>query len=326
MSEEQIKAGKFRVALWGFKKADVLAYIDVLAAENLQKEAEHTARAEELQASIDALNSDKETLLVKTKEICQQLTSQEKRTNEAQAEAQELLGRLTHLQETAESYKSRLFTQEQELETLRTENTQISQMLEQERTHSVQAAEKAKSQDDLCKQLQEKLDQEIAKAQQAMQKAAAQEARCRTLEQNLKQTTQQTAQRLNKMREQAQADVLRARQQGLCNVQKMSEGMQNIRVKVEQVESRLTQAMQQMNETAQDLYTALDQVQQGMQKLDSQLKSAAGQPVHNSYTKTPPLNHQAESQQPVRNTAQQPNKRTLVDNLLERVSRLLSDE
>lgn len=326
MSDEQIKAGEFRVALWGFKKSDVLAYIDVLAAENLQREAEHNARAEELQASIDALSSDKETLLVKTKEICQQLTNQEKRTNEAEAEAQQLQTRLTHLLETTEGYKNRLFSQEQELVSLRTENSQISDLLEEGRTQAVQAAEKAQAQDDLCRELQEKLDCEIAKAQQAAQRADAQEARCHTLEQNLRKNAGEAAQRLNEVRVQAQAEVQKARQQSLGNAQKLAEGMQSVQAQVAQVESRLAQTVQQLNETADSLYAALHEAQQSLRQMDAQLKGTAeAGTASNPRQGTRAAYHRTEPQHTAMGAAKQ-NKRSLADNLLERMARLLLDE
>ncbi len=332
MSDEQSKTGEFRVALWGFKKSDVLAYIDALAAENLQKEAEHTARAEELQASIDALRSDNDTLLTKTKEICQQLTGQERRANEAEAEAQELQVRLTHAQETAEGYKNRMFTQEQELVSLRDTNSRMNAELDEKKVQADQAEQKAEAQEIHCRELEQSLNAEIARAEQAAQqaasKAAEQDTRCRELEQNLCKCTQEAAEKLEAMRVQAAADVREARRQGIDDARNLTEGMRRIREQMTQMESRLTQTMQQLNETADSLYEVLDAAQQSLREMDAHLKAEdAAERVKASW---PAAHRPAGRKQPLPHTVSsapgRTNKRSLADSLLERMARLLLGE
>lgn len=172
MAEETKKAGEFRSALMGFKKGDVLAYIDALTAENLKKEAEHLARLQELQGKVGTLEEDKNTLLAKTREICDQLTEQQKRTETAQAEAQELRQALQSTSEKLENSKMRMFSQEKDLIGLRNENRTLQEQL----AEKVQQIEQMqKTCDDLRKELAEKaqqLQQSQADAQQKAEQAA----------------------------------------------------------------------------------------------------------------------------------------------------------
>lgn len=156
MAEETKKAGEFRSALMGFKKGDVLAYIDALTAENLKKEAEHLARLQELQGKVGTLEEDKNTLLEKTREICDQLTEQQKRTETAQAEAQELRQALQSTSEKLENSKMRMFSQEKDLIGLRNENRTLQEQLARK---AQQIEQLQKTCDDLRKELAERAQQ-----------------------------------------------------------------------------------------------------------------------------------------------------------------------
>lgn len=62
------KPGEFKTSLMGFKKADVLAYVDELAAKSLAEQQEHEQKAAQLQKELDGLRADNDLLMEKTRE------------------------------------------------------------------------------------------------------------------------------------------------------------------------------------------------------------------------------------------------------------------
>ena len=105
--------GEFKTSLMGFQKAQVLAYIDELSAKALESQKQQEQAAEALRKELENAKADNDVLLEKTREVCDRLTSEEKRAGEAESRARAISEQLLHMEETANGYKSRLFTKEQ---------------------------------------------------------------------------------------------------------------------------------------------------------------------------------------------------------------------
>ena len=124
--------GEFKTSLMGFQKAQVLAYIDELSAKALETQRKHEEAAAALRSDLVAARADNELLLEKTKEICDKLSGEEKRAGEAESRARAVSEQLLHMEETANGYKSRLFTKEQETVVLRADNARLTEELERQ--------------------------------------------------------------------------------------------------------------------------------------------------------------------------------------------------
>ena len=124
--------GEFKTSLMGFQKAQVLAYIDELSAKALESQKQQEEAAEALRKELENAKADNDVLLEKTKEVCDRLTSEEKRAGEAESRARAISEQLLHMEETANGYKSRLFTKEQETVVLRADNARLTEQLEQQ--------------------------------------------------------------------------------------------------------------------------------------------------------------------------------------------------
>ena len=131
--------GEIKTSLMGFQKAQVLAYIDELSAKALETQRKHEEAAAALRSDLDAARADNELLLEKTKEICDKLSGEEKRAGEAESRARAVSEQLLHMEETANGYKSRLFTKEQETVVLRADNARLTEQLEQQHKQLEQA-------------------------------------------------------------------------------------------------------------------------------------------------------------------------------------------
>ena len=131
--------GEFKTSLMGFQKAQVLAYIDELSAKALESQKQQEEAAEALRKELENAKADNDVLLEKTKEVCDRLTSEEKRAGEAESRARAISEQLLHMEETANGYKSRLFTKEQETVVLRADNARLTEQLEQQHRQLEQA-------------------------------------------------------------------------------------------------------------------------------------------------------------------------------------------
>ena len=131
--------GEFKTSLMGFRKAQVLAYIDELSAKALETQKQQEQAAEALRRELENAKADNGVLLEKTREVCDKLTSEEKRAEEAESRARAASEQLLHMEETASGYKSRLFTKEQETVVLRADNARLTEQLEQQHRQLEQA-------------------------------------------------------------------------------------------------------------------------------------------------------------------------------------------
>ena len=186
------KPGEFKTSLMGFKKADVLAYVDELAAKSLAEQQEHEQKAAQLQKELDGLRADNDLLMEKTREVCDKLTGEEKRAVDAETRAKALAEQLLHLEETANTYKNRLFTKEQEAVVLKSDNQRLTELLATRQ----QEIEAARTQAQQAEQARAQERQQAARRQEELEREQAnrleeERARCaRQLE-----SEQQAAQR-----------------------------------------------------------------------------------------------------------------------------------
>ena len=281
--------GEFKTSLMGFQKAQVLAYIDELSAKALESQKQQEQAAEALRKELENAKADNDVLLEKTKEVCDRLTSEEKRAGEAESRARAISEQLLHMEETANGYKSRLFTKEQETVVLRADNARLTEQLEQQHKQLEQALadleaaraegeEKARhgreelerqrsafeeeKQADLCRMEQEKAD---AQRQMEQQREAAQ----RQMEQQ-----REAAQRELEL-EKARFDQTRRTQQESArqSAQQMADTVLLLRSQLEQVDRQIAEAAERLQKATGAIYTALGETEQNLVTLGAQADS-----------------------------------------------------
>ena len=270
--------GEFKTSLMGFQKAQVLAYIDELSAKALETQRQQEQAAEALRRELENAKADNGVLLEKTREVCDKLTSEEKRAEEAESRARAASEQLLHMEETASGYKSRLFTKEQETVVLRADNARLTEQLEQQHRQLEQALadleaaraegeEKARQgrqelerqrsafeeekQADLCRMEQEKAD---AQRQMEQQREAAR----RELE-----------------LEKARFDQTRRTQQESArqSAQQMADTVLLLRSQLEQVDRQIAEAAERLQRATGAIYTALGETEQNLAALGAQADS-----------------------------------------------------
>ena len=97
------KAGEFKTAVvGGFKKADVLAYIEQLTARNQAEKQAQQQAADKLREEVEQLKKDKQLLVDKTREVCDKLAAQEKLTAQETERASGLASQLLSARENAD--------------------------------------------------------------------------------------------------------------------------------------------------------------------------------------------------------------------------------
>ena len=123
MPQEEMTA-RFRTALMGFQKQDVLNWIDERTAEAQKRQEEAKAREAELQQQLAALQEEKQALDA-------QLADAKARVQQMHEQLEDCKARQEKAEAEAQSYKVRLFDKEQEVVRLRGESSEMRRQLDE---------------------------------------------------------------------------------------------------------------------------------------------------------------------------------------------------
>lgn len=306
---EQTTPGEFKTSAFGFKKAQVLAYIDQLTAQNLAEQQQHTEKAQALQKDLDELKADNQLLLEKTKEVCDKLTHQQQLAGEAESRARAVSEQLQHMEQTASGYKSRLFTKEQETVVLRAENARLLAQLADQQAQLEQAQQQAQQireqSEEQARQLGRQLENERRRLDEEAQQANRQLARQK--EDAAQQLELEKARLAQAQRTQQQ----KARQ----SAQQMADTVLLLRSQLDQVDAQIAQAAARLQKATSAIYAALGETEQNLETLGAQAQSFP-QPLAAQPAPKPP--RRAAPPRPVR-------RRTVSDGLLELLDRALKN-
>ena len=168
---EEHKEGAFKTTLWGgFKKEDVLAYIEELTKKELAEKQAQQERCESLRQELNDLESDRQLLLEKTKEVCAKLTQEEKKTAQMQEQ-------LAQAEEQANSYKTRLFAREQEAVLLKADVQNLQSQMELLQQELERARTAHKQDEELRRSFEKQMEQEYAQKQKSLEDELLQSVR-----------------------------------------------------------------------------------------------------------------------------------------------------
>lgn len=251
MPEDHSAAG-FRTALFGFKKTDVLACIEKMAAEGQEKEQKAEAHAKELEASVDSLRTDQDILLQKTRELCSQLTEKDKRTAELESQAEALREQLRRSEDEAGLYKKKLFTKEQETIGLRKENADLTSRLRRQE----QAAEEAQ---DARQQAQRQMELQVAAAEESA---------------NLKvlSAEENAERRIAQAQQQAQLEAVHARAAMTAGAQEIADSVSILKEQLADVDAKIAAAAGELQRTTAALHAALNGTEENLLLLGAQMQ------------------------------------------------------
>lgn len=251
MPEDASSVG-FKTSLFGFKKADVLACIEKMADEAKEKEQKAETRAQELQSTVDDLKANEGILLEKTRDICDQLSAQNKRNAEMEKQAVELREQLRRSEDEATLYKKRLFAKEQETLLLKGDKADLEQRLEQQQ----QAAEQA-------------LAAQQTAQQQMKEKVAAAEEGAR---QEIFAVEENAEQRVQQARQQAQKEAVQQKALMAAGAQEIADSVVVLKGQLAEVDAKLAEAAGQLQRTTAALHAALDGTEQNLELLGAQMR------------------------------------------------------
>lgn len=133
MAKEQVG---FKTSVFGFRKVDVLAYIDCMSAEHLSEQQKEQARVTALEETVSTLTEEKAVLATALSEKKEQivvfhqaLASQTEIAAAAQQKTNELSDALKKAEASARDYQGRLFVREGEATVLRRDNANLTRAL-----------------------------------------------------------------------------------------------------------------------------------------------------------------------------------------------------
>lgn len=306
--------GEFKTAAFGFKKAQVLAYIDELSARTLEEQKRHEEAAAALQSQLDALKADNDLLVEKTREVCERLTQQEKRAEEAECRAKAAGEQLLHMEETANSYKSRLFTREQETVVLRSDNARLTQELEEQHRQLEEARARLEALQAESEELARRGREDLARQQEAFEQKKQEDAR--RLEEEKQQAERQVELERARIAQAQRAQQESARE----SARQMADTVLLLRSQLEQVDRQIADAAERLQRATGAIYAALGETEENLQTLGAQADSfpkplAASQKQEKARPraeKRPPRPHP-------------PRPRTLSEGLLDLLERTLKD-
>ena len=270
--------GEFKTSLMGFQKAQVLAYIDELSAQALAAQKQHEEAAAALQKELDAAKADNDLLLEKTKEVCDRLTSEEKRAGEAESRARAISEQLLHMEETANGYKSRLFTKEQETVVLRSDNARLTQELERQHQQLEQALadlEAARAEgEEKARQGQAELERQRSAFEEEKQAGLRRAQEEQAQAQRRMEQQQEEARRQIDL-EKARFDQTRRAQQesARASARQMADTVLLLRSQLEQVDRQIADAAERLQKATGAIYAALGETEQNLEALGAQAES-----------------------------------------------------
>lgn len=317
------KPGEFKTSLMGFKKADVLAYVDELAARSLAEQQEHEQKAAQLQKELDGLRADNDLLMEKTREVCDKLTGEEKRAVDAETRAKALAEQLLHLEETANTYKNRLFTKEQEAVVLKSDNQRLTELLATRQ----QEIEAARAQAQQAEQARAQERQQAARRQEELERERAEQAgrleeeRARYARQL--ESEQQAAQREVELGKAHLAEQARREKQELQQgAQQIADSVLLLRSQLDEVDRKIAQAAQQLQNATRGIYAALGETEGSLEQLGAQVEQ---------FPRCEAPKKETPAQEPERRRAasgahRPARRRTLSDGLLELLDRVLKEK
>lgn len=306
MPEDTSSVG-FRTSLFGFKKADVLACIEKMAAEAKQKEDEAQSRAQELQKTVDGLKENETILLEKTRDICDQLSDQNKRNAEIEKQAGELREQLRRSEDEAVLYKKRLFAKEQEALLLKGDKADLQQQLERQR----QAAEQAQA---AQQQAQRQMEQKVAAAEESARQEVF------AVEENAEQRVEQA-------RQQAQKEAVHQKAVMAAGAQDIADSVSVLKTQLAEVDAKIAAAASELQRTTAALHAALDGTEQNLELLGAQMRQFP-QPAPGAKLPEPaPAQQEAQPEPPAQKVQPQTTaeRRSLSALLLDKLARMLGE-
>ena len=318
--------GEFKTSLMGFQKAQVLAYIDELSAKALETQKQQEQAAEALRRELENAKADNGVLLEKTREVCDKLTSEEKRAEEAESRARAVSEQLLHMEETASGYKSRLFTKEQETVVLRADNARLTEQLEQQHRQLEQALadlEAARAEgEEKARQGRQELERQRSAFEEEKQ------AGLRRMEQEKADAQRQMEQQREAARrelelEKARFDQTRRTQQESArqSAQQMADTVLLLRSQLEQVDRQIAEAAERLQRATGAIYTALGETEQNLAALGAQADSFP-KPLPEQPAPSKAQPRPGRDKRPPRRTAR---RRTVSESLLDLLERALKE-
>ena len=116
----------FHSEMFGFKRDEVLACIERLTKENMEKAQSLETTIAELQERLFNAERDNETLLRKTKEVCAELTTEHTRAETALAQVNTLRAEIDKANDALTQVRSQLAAKEQEAISLKSDNARLN--------------------------------------------------------------------------------------------------------------------------------------------------------------------------------------------------------
>ena len=352
---DEKKPGEFKTSLMGFKKSDVLTYIDDLSAKALAEQKEREEKARALQKEIELLKQDREQLIIKTKEVCDKLTEEERRSKQEEERARTLSEQLLQAEETANGYKSRLFTKEQELVVLKGDNTRLGELIENSQRENREMLDRARRAEQSCNEKTEQCrvltqqnreDKELIEnqrqnyeeklQQQTIEHARQLEEKDAIVAKQLSDGEAEIARQLEVQRKIADLELAKSRadlqQQAENSKQQMKGSAQHIadtvfllRSQLNEVDAKIEEATRQLQEATSAIYDALGQTEDDLEHMGAQVEKfpqPMAAPAHSKKTAEPAA--AKEKAQPQVNCvrAPAPRRKTVSEGLLELLEKL----
>lgn len=324
-AELEIKV--FSKALFGFKRDDVLSYIERINNEFDVSKNSLLDSIKSLEENLSATRQDKDILLEKTKELCESLECVKENHKNAQQIIQDMRIELDKANDEAASFKSRLFSKEQESVVLKADNSRLNAGIEK---LSAALAEFEAKKDEIKKQEEQakiyaneiiekaKLEAQTIKNSASLQLQKAQAVANEEAEIIKIEAAQLAASITNKASNDAVALVAAAKQEQNSaklqingSAQSIANSVSTLKGEIASVDAQIAKALQDMQRLTGGISNALAETEKGLETLGVQLQEYPKQ--------APQIKQKPVQKRVIAQTA----KHTLADSILDKLTRIL---
>ena len=314
----------FRSALLGFKREEVLEYIERIGHENTANIEQLTANIAALQTELTAAQDDNTLLLEKIREASETLETEKQRARESAAAMCELREQLDAAIEEAAGYKTRLFTREQETVVLKADNVRLNATIDAlTRTVSQYDAQKEalaaaeqKARDEAASLVQNARIAAEAEKASILSAAEAESARASA---KARQTLDKASDDALALVAAAEREKNAAKQLIAASAGGIAESISVLKAELAAVDAKIAAATEGLHRATTGVSVLLEGTEQGLQTLGVQISSfpAPAPAVHAAAHAPAPQAH-ASAHIPAR-------RRTVADSILDGLTRILGE-
>ncbi len=257
--EPNMQEQGFRSRVWGFNKDDVLAYMNALANEAQQQEAEYQEQIKQLQTQVDKLKREQTNARACVEKLQTDLSQAIERADDSEKKLAEANDQLKESENRADSYQSRYKESQQSILEWQFKYRDLQKQLEEQKT-----ATPAAPQEEPAAEPAPPAPVHIPEPRADVTERARIEARKILADARL--SAENAEQRLQEEAEEQKARMTE-------NARELAAGVMLLRDRLARVDEKLSSASLDLENATSAIYRALDQTAGDLEALGADLRA-----------------------------------------------------